>query len=109
MAAIKASSVQPRTPAPDRQRRFTFFRSGLLRTMPRMTGADEVLYYPVLQGLTVGDRVVTSGSFLLDAETRLNPAAGSIYFGGSSGSGKAQAATVNSVRPSTPADDDLWS
>lgn len=38
-------------------------------------------YYQVLKGLAVGDRVVTSGAFLLDAETRLNPAAGVIYFG----------------------------
>jgi multidrug efflux pump subunit AcrA (membrane-fusion protein) len=40
-------------------------------------------YYPVLKGLAAGDRVVTSGAFLLDAETRLNPAAGVIYFGAS--------------------------
>jgi hypothetical protein len=40
-------------------------------------------YYPVLKGLAAGDRVVTAGAFLLDAETRLNPAAGVIYFGAS--------------------------
>ncbi len=38
-------------------------------------------YYPVLKGLAAGDRVVTAGAFLLDAETRLNPAAGVLYFG----------------------------
>ena len=38
-------------------------------------------YYEVLKGLAAGDRVVTAGSFLLDAETRLNPAAGAAYFG----------------------------
>ena len=46
---------------------------------------DGVAFYPVLSGLAAGDQIVTSGSFLVDAETRLNPAAGSIYFGGSSG------------------------
>ena len=38
-------------------------------------------YYPVLKGLAAGDRVVTQGAFLLDAETRLNPAAAAAYFG----------------------------
>ncbi len=40
-------------------------------------------YYPVLSGLSPGDRVATSGAFLVDAENRLNPAAASIYFGAS--------------------------
>jgi len=45
-------------------------------------------YYPVMKGLAAGDRVVTAGAFLLDAETRLNPAAGVIYFGASGGEKK---------------------
>jgi Cu(I)/Ag(I) efflux system membrane fusion protein len=73
---------------------------------PRLTGANEVAYYPVLSGLAVGENVVTSGSFLLDAETRLNPAAGSIYFGGSGGKSTSGQGTVNAVRPSTPEDDE---
>lgn len=44
-------------------------------------------YYAVIKGLAAGDRVVTAGAFLLDAETRLNPAAGAAYFG-ASGSGR---------------------
>ena len=52
-----------------------------------------------------GDRIVTAGSFLLDAETRLNPAAGSIYFGGSSGAAEPGRRQSN-VRPSTPKDAD---
>jgi Cu(I)/Ag(I) efflux system membrane fusion protein len=40
-------------------------------------------YYPLVRGLRAGERVATSGSFLIDAETRLNPAAGSTYFGAS--------------------------
>ncbi|HWY85957.1 MAG TPA: efflux RND transporter periplasmic adaptor subunit [Gemmataceae bacterium] len=70
---------------------------------PRMVGADDVEYYPVLRGLAAGDRIVTAGSFLLDAETRLNPAAGSIYFGGSSGAAGA-GSSMSNVRPSTPKD-----
>jgi hypothetical protein len=40
---------------------------------------------------------------LVDAETRLNPAAGSIYFGNSVGS-NATSSTKSDVRPSTPED-----
>lgn len=70
----------------------------LVELGPRLFGPDDVIYYPVFSGLGVGDRIVTAGSFLIDAETRLNPAAGSIYIGGSSG-GKSGSSTV---RPSTP-------
>jgi len=38
-------------------------------------------YYAVTKGLAAGDRVVMQGAFLLDAETRLNPAAAAAYFG----------------------------
>ena len=41
--------------------------------------------YPVLSGLAPGDRVAAAGAFLIDAETRLNPAAASAYFGASGG------------------------
>src|SRR5439155_25287917 len=74
-----------------------------VRLGPRMSLAGgTAAFYPVLRGLEAGDRVVTNGSFLIDAETRLNPAAGSIYFGGSAG--KAGPSGV-AVRPSTPDDE----
>ena len=72
---------------------------------PRMSGPHDGRWFPVLSGLDPGDQVVTSGSFLVDAETRLNPAAGSIYFGGSGGS-KSTTSSVTNVRPSTPEDGD---
>ncbi len=72
---------------------------------PRMAGSDGETLYPVLSGLTRGERIVASGSFLVDAETRLNPAAGSIYFGGSGGSKSGQG-SASTVRPSTPEDED---
>lgn len=42
-------------------------------------------FYPVLRGLSVGDRVAARGAFLIDAETRLNPAAGSTFMGAAGG------------------------
>ncbi len=42
-------------------------------------------YYPVVSGLESGATVAAAGSFLIDAETRLNPAAASAYFGASGG------------------------
>jgi RND family efflux transporter MFP subunit len=71
---------------------------------PRMTGPGDAMFYPVLSGLVAGEKVVAAGSFLVDAETRLNPAAGSIYFGGSGGS--KGGSNVTTVRPSTPEDPD---
>jgi RND family efflux transporter MFP subunit len=71
-----------------------------------MTGPAGAVFYPVLRGLKHGEKVVTTGSFLVDAETRLNPAAGSIYFGGSGGSQSGKS-TVTAVRPSTPDDPDV--
>lgn len=68
---------------------------------PKLASPNGAAYYPVLSGLADGDRVVTAGSFLIDAETRLNPALGSTYIGGSSG-GKSGAV----VRPTTPEDKD---
>lgn len=50
---------------------------GVEVTLGRRCG-DE---YPVLAGLEPGQRVVTAGAFLLDAETRLNPSLAASYFG----------------------------
>jgi multidrug efflux pump subunit AcrA (membrane-fusion protein) len=48
-------------------------------------GARAGEYFPVLSGLNPGDRVATAGAFLVDAENRLNPAAGAAYFGATGG------------------------
>jgi multidrug efflux pump subunit AcrA (membrane-fusion protein) len=53
-------------------------------------------FYPILQGLRAGDRVATSGSFLIDAETRLTAGAGSTYFG--AGGGPAETRPVATAR-----------
>jgi Cu(I)/Ag(I) efflux system membrane fusion protein len=76
------------------------FEGIAVRLGPRMSrhGSGQT-FYPVLTGLKAGDKVATNGSFLIDAETRLNPAAGSIYYGAATD--RAVSAGVP-VRPSTP-------
>ncbi len=47
-------------------------------------GPEANGFFPVVSGLQAGDRVAAAGAFLIDAETRLNPAAGSTYIGAGS-------------------------
>ncbi len=70
--------------------------------MPGMFDGVEVVlgtrcgdHYPVIRGLEPGQRVATSGAFLIDAETRLNPSLAASYFGSGS--------RPNSSKPSTGA------
>jgi hypothetical protein len=58
-------------------------------------------HYPVLRGLAPGDRVVIAGAFLLDAETRLNPALAASYFGAGS-----RPSRPNPAPPPPPTSDD---
>ena len=73
---------------------------------PPLTRPKGSSFYPVLKGLEAGDRVVTAGSYLLDAETRVSAAAGSIYYGGTGGGSKSGPSAGASVRPTTPDDED---
>lgn len=61
-------------------------------TEPGVYDAVEVVvgrrvgdFYPVLSGVRLGERVVSRGAFLVDAEARLSPAATANYFGASGG------------------------
>ena len=58
-------------------------------------------YYAVIDGLLPGDRVASAGAFLVDAETRLNPAAASAYFGASGGPSTGAPASPSSTRSTT--------
>ncbi|MHB9075964.1 MAG: efflux RND transporter periplasmic adaptor subunit [Pirellulaceae bacterium] len=63
-------------------------------------------YYPVIKGLHAGDKVAAAGGFLIDAETRLNPAAAATYFGASGGpqsTSQPRSGAVPGVRESEPA------
>ena len=58
---------------------------GLFEGVEVELGSRTGGFYPVVKGLEPGQRVVAAGAFLIDAETRLNPAAASTYFGASGG------------------------
>jgi hypothetical protein len=58
---------------------------GLFEGVEVELGPRQDDYYPVTKGLQPGDKVAAAGGFLIDAETRLNPAAASTYFGASGG------------------------
>jgi Cu(I)/Ag(I) efflux system membrane fusion protein len=58
---------------------------GLFEGVEVELGPRQDDFYPVLKGLAAGDKVAAAGGFLVDAETRLNPAAASTYFGASGG------------------------
>ena len=59
--------------------------AGLFEGIEVELGPRQDDCYPVLKGLAAGDKVAAAGGFLIDAETRLNPAAASTYFGASGG------------------------
>jgi membrane fusion protein, copper/silver efflux system len=89
--------------------KLALLRQGLLLTLPESavvdTGRQKVVYvetapgmfdgvevqlgprcgayFPVVGGLEFGQRVATTGAFLLDAEARLNPSLAAGYFGAS--------------------------
>lgn len=72
--------------------------------MPGMFDSVEIVvgprcggWYPVVRGLEPGQRVALAGAFLIDAETRLNPALASAYFGA------AGSARVEAPREAAPA------
>ena len=54
--------------------------------------------FPVREGLKPGQRVATSGAFLIDAETRLNPSLAVGYFGASGNREASSSATSSTVR-----------
>jgi multidrug efflux pump subunit AcrA (membrane-fusion protein) len=63
-------------------------------------------FYPVVRGLRPGDRVATTGSFLIDAETRLSAGASSTYFGASGGPQGDHHSATTAARPSMTRDED---
>jgi hypothetical protein len=58
--------------------------------------------FPVVAGLEPGDRVAAQGAFLIDAETRLNPALAAGYFGAGEG------ASARGSAPTKPPSTEAW-
>jgi hypothetical protein len=56
-------------------------------------------FFPVIEGLEAGQAVASSGAFLVDAETRLNPSLAAGYFGAKRSEVAATKAVVPSVAP----------
>jgi hypothetical protein len=83
--------------------------------MPGMYDGVEVVLgprcgdaYPIVRGLEAGQRVVTAGAFLLDAETRLNPSVAAGYFGAGRTAAPAPGPGESpSPVPAAPADDKI--
>jgi Cu(I)/Ag(I) efflux system membrane fusion protein len=69
---------------------------GLFEGVEVQLGPRSGDYYPVIKGLEPGDKIAAAGGFLIDAETRLNPAAAATYFGASGG-------PQSGSRPNAPA------
>jgi hypothetical protein len=76
-----------------------------VESMPGMFDAVEVElgprcgdHYPVVRGLQAGQKIVMTGAFLLDAETRLNPSLASGYFGAA----RRQAESSTALDPISP-------
>jgi Cu(I)/Ag(I) efflux system membrane fusion protein len=63
-------------------------------------GPRSGAFYPVLRNMRPGDRVATTGSFLIDAETRLTAGAASTYFGASGGPQSDHPSSMMVARPS---------
>ena len=68
---------------------------GCLKAWKSSLGRGKADTIPVIKGLKPGDKVAAAGGFLIDAETRLNPAAAATYFGASGG-------PQSNGRPSVP-------
>jgi Cu(I)/Ag(I) efflux system membrane fusion protein len=79
--AVPASAVLDSGP---QQLVFVEVSPGMLEGRQVQLGTRAGSYYPVLAGLSPGNVVVSAGSFLLDAETRLSGQASTAYFGAAS-------------------------
>ncbi|HVT27011.1 MAG TPA: efflux RND transporter periplasmic adaptor subunit, partial [Lacipirellulaceae bacterium] len=60
-------------------------RPGVFEGIEVVLGPQSEGQYPVISGLAAGDRIAAAGAFLIDADTRLNPAQAATYFGATGG------------------------
>jgi hypothetical protein len=85
------------------------YQLAYVERMPGTFDAVEIVlgprsgdFFPVSKGLEFGQRVVTAGAFLIDAEARLNRNLAATYFG-AAGSAAATSSDTSVVRPASGA------
>lgn len=78
---------------------------GYFEPRPIKIGAAVNRFYPVLEGLQPGDRVVTSAQFLIDSETNLQAAMQSMAGHGHGGGGASEKPPATPAPPATPGTD----
>ena len=78
---------------------------GYFAPRPIKVGAAVNRFYPVLEGLQHGDRVVTSAQFLIDSETNLQAAMQSMAGHGHAPGGKSEKGPAAPPSPTTPSTD----
>ena len=80
-------------------------RPGVFEGVEVQLGPRNGDFYAVAGGLSAGDRVAAAGAFLIDAETRLNPAVAASYLGAQGGPAArtpaGQSPGANASRPSS--------
>ncbi len=62
-------------------------KPGVFEAIEVVLGPRIADQYPVVSGLRAGDQIAAAGAFLIDADTRLNPAQAATYFGAKGGPG----------------------
>ena len=78
---------------------------GYFEPRPIKVGAAVNRFYPVLDGLQHGDRVVTSAQFLIDSETNLQAAMQSMAGHGHAAGGQSEKGPAPAPGPKTPGTD----
>ncbi len=107
--AERETAVIPRSAVIDTGTRKIVYvarENGAFESREVEVGSPTEDLFPVVKGLTAGEKVVINGNFLIDSQTRLSSGMSSLY-GGSKEYGNSKAATPQSSQTSPSAKIDL--